>query len=161
MSMQDIDPAELERVSKDVKRSAPKRIPIEDILELRNKQLNGRQIAQLLGCSEVTISRRLKAYTPIFARLDRFKKHRADLLTLKQADILRSITDKDIREASLLQRATTLGILHDKERLERGLSTSNVDIHSEIRSSIERVEAIRALIAEGGGERGGDGGGNE
>jgi len=138
-----------------------KGIPLEDILELRRKDLTLKQISVILGCSEANVHKRLKGFAPVQVKIDRYKRHRADLLTLTQATLHDSITPDVINEATLLQRTTALGILYDKERLERGQSTSNIDIHTDIRNSIERVEAIRALIAEGGGERGEDGGGNE
>ena len=140
--------------------SKRKGIPIEDMLELRRKDLTLKQISVILGCSEANVHKRLKGFAPVQVKIDRYKRHRADLLTLTQATIHDSITPDVIAEASLLQRTTAMGIMYDKERLERGQSTSNVDIHTDIRNSIERVEAIRALIAKGGGGRGEDGEGD-
>lgn len=127
-----------------------KGIPIEDILELRNKQLTLKQIGAILNCSIGNVSQRLKAHEPTFLKLERFKKHRADALTLTQARLLNSITDKDIESASLLQRTTALGILHDKERLERGQSTANVALS--ICSLVERLDAEGAAIRPPGTE---------
>ena len=137
-----------------------KGIPLEDILELRRKDLTMEQISAILKCSVANVSKRLKGFAPVRVKIDRYKRHRADLLTLTQATIHDSISPEVIAEAPLLQRTTALGIMYDKERMERGLSTSNVDIHTDIRNSIERVEAIRALIAKGGGGRGEDGEGD-
>jgi hypothetical protein len=57
---------------------------------------------------------------------DDYKKHRADILTGLQHKILSTLTTEDIKAASLLQRVTATGILHDKERLERGQATDIV-----------------------------------
>ena len=164
MDIQEVEIDSTQDVETDTARaeySKRKGIPLEDMLELRRKDLTLKQISVILGCSEANVHKRLKGFAPTQVKIDRYKRHRADLLALTQAQIHDSITPSVINESTLLQRATTLKIFNEAERLERGQSTSNVDIHSEIRSSIERVEAIRALIAEGGGERGGDGGGNE
>jgi hypothetical protein len=40
-----------------------------------------------------------------------------------QDRLLSSITDEDIKRASLLQRITAMGVIYDKERIELGLVT--------------------------------------
>ena len=167
ISLMDIQEVEIDRAEvvepaqKKYRPMGSKGIPLEDILELRRKDLTLKQISVILGCSESNVHKRLKGFAPIRVKIDRYKRHRADLLALTQANIHNSITPSVINDASLLQRTTALAVMYDKERLERGQSTSNVDIHTDIRNSIERVEAIRALIAEeGGGGRGEDGDGD-
>ena len=61
---------------------------------------------------------------------------RSDIYALIESDILESIDADDIKKASLLQRITSAGILKTHERLERGQSTSNVSVHSQLIESI-------------------------
>ena len=131
---------------KPVKSSAVKGISIADILDLRRKELTLREIGKILGCTEGNVSRRLKEYEPTLVKLDRFKRHRADLLTLKQAEIMESLSPEKIEAASLLQATTAMAVLYDKERLERGQSTANIDIHGEVRQAMERVQALRQAV---------------
>jgi len=42
--------------------------------------------------------------------------------------LLNSLSEDDVKSASLLQRMTALGILYDKERLERGQSSVNISV---------------------------------
>lgn len=121
---------------------APKGIPLETILELRDKKLTLEQIGKIVGCTKQTVSQRLRDYQPTFDKIERFKKHRADFLTHKQAEILGSLTDRDIKDASLLQRTTAFGILYDKERLERNQSTENISIKSITQTLGKEVEEI-------------------
>lgn len=51
--------------------------------------------------------------------------NRAMLLAGLQERIIASITDADIKSASLMQRLSAYGIAYDKERVERGLSDSS------------------------------------
>lgn len=127
---------------------APKGIPIESILELRDKNLTQEQIAKILGCTKQTVNQRLKAYNPIFNQIESFKKHRGDALSYTQARILNSLTPADIKNASLLQRTTAFGILYDKERLERGQSTENLSIRSMTQSLSKDIDEISNRRAE-------------
>ena len=71
---------------------------------------------------------RLKPYTAAIDSLQEIKTHRADVFTVMGQSFLDSLDADDIKAASLLQRVTAMGILYDKERLERGQSTANVGI---------------------------------
>lgn len=138
----------IETQNTDYSNRAPKGIPLETILELRDKKLTLEQIGKIVGCTKQTVSQRLKEYQPIFERIESFKKHRGDLLTWKQAEILNSLTERDLKDASLLQRTTAFGILYDKERLERNQSTENVSIKSITQSLGREVEEIARRRAE-------------
>lgn len=115
-------------------RGPSKQIPIETILDLHSKHLSHSQIAKIIGCDKSNITHRLQAEGVV--SLQHYKDNRADILALLQRRIVSTITALDIKKASLLQKATVFGILYDKERLERGLSTVNQSIHSLI---IERA----------------------
>lgn len=108
--------------------TAPKGIPLESILELRNKNLTLEQIGKIVGCTKQTVSQRLKEYQPTFEKIEHLKKNRADVLTLKQSEILNSLTLSEIQKASPQVKGMLFGILYDKERLERGQSSNNISV---------------------------------
>lgn len=111
-------------------RGYTRNIPIESIIELRRKDLTEHQIASILGCDRSNVNRRLAKYKDQLDGLDRYKNHRADILAFNQKRLLNTITESDIKSASLLQRTTAFGILYDKERLERNQSTENISVKS-------------------------------
>ncbi len=125
--------------------TSPKYIPIESIIELRKKSLSTRQIAKILGCDHSNIVRRLNAYKAELQGIEPFKRNRADIFALVQAKIINNITDNDIAKASLLQKATSVAVLYDKERLERGQSTENIAYSSTITRIDDRSSEITKL----------------
>jgi len=113
------------------KRGRQKNIPIEELAHLyQDKGLSHEQIGKVVGCTASNVTKRLQVAG--IASLRHFKANRGDIFAATQGRILNSITDKDIKSASLLQRLTAIGILYDKERIERGLSTENISIHADI-----------------------------
>jgi hypothetical protein len=77
-----------------------------------------------------------------------FKRHRAEILAGKQAEILKSLTNEELKKASVYQRVGMFGILYDKERLERGQSTQNVAYAEMEREMSEIDREIEVLEAE-------------
>lgn len=91
------------------------------------------EIAEIANTSTAHVTQILNRYGIDRNALDSYKKHRADILAGKQEQILNSITEDDIKGMPVGQRVMSYGILYDKERLERGESTANVDhIHADI-----------------------------
>jgi hypothetical protein len=91
------------------------------------------EIANRLHIPRQTVHHALKRYGIEPNRLDSFKKHRADVFADLQDRILSSVTTEDIQKTPAIQRITGAAILYDKERLERGQSTSNqAVIHADI-----------------------------
>ena len=129
--------------------TANKNIPIENIIELKRKNLSHEQIAKLLKCSTTNITLRLAKYRDITDNLDRFKNHRADILAFNQQRLLNSITDAEIKKAPLGTKVLATCQLYDKERLERGQSTENVSVKGitrNIAADVDRInQAIKAL----------------
>ncbi len=97
----------------------PKYIPIESIIELRQKNLSPQQIATLLGCTRSSIVQRLKS----IEISNHYVKNRAHVLAWYQSKIIQSITDADLQKANLRDKIISASILYDKERLETGQST--------------------------------------
>lgn len=106
-----------------------KKIDIQKALELRSKGLTEPEIAELFNCTKQAVNKALKPYAGLFDDgIEAFKKHRADLLALGQRELLLSVDPDDIKKMSVKDRVVAMGILYDKERLERGQSTSNHSI---------------------------------
>lgn len=91
------------------------------------------QIADAVHCGRQLVHQVLQRYGIEANTLESFKEHRADILAGKQEAILNSIDTDAIKGMPVGQRIMSLGILYDKERLERGQSTANVaSIHADI-----------------------------
>lgn len=125
----------------------PKMIPIERLIQLKDKNLTDQEVATILGCDRSNVSRRLAEHAPRLQRIDNHKKYRADILTSIQADVLESITPDNIKDCTLPQKTVAYGILVDKERLFRGESTSNLSIASVIETQTANMDAISSTIA--------------
>jgi hypothetical protein len=74
------------------------------------------------------ITQILKRYGIERNLVESFKENRADIFAGIQESVAQSLTDADIKKANLRDRTMLLGVLYDKERLERGQSTSNQSI---------------------------------
>ncbi len=91
------------------------------------------EIAKTLDCSISLITHTLKRYGLNQQVIESFKQQRAEILAGKQAELMSSLSSEDIQKASPYQKVGMFGILYDKERLERDLSTSNLaSIHADI-----------------------------
>lgn len=98
-----------------------------DILQ-HNPNLTTRQLGKLTDADHSSIVKCFQRYGIKREHMEGYKTNRADLLSGIQDKMLSSITDDDINSATLLQRVTAAAVLYDKERLERGLSTSNAAV---------------------------------
>ena len=110
-------------------RANPK-IDLDYAIQLRLKGLSYEEIAKIFNVSKQAVHNRLTGYISENIEIQAFSKHKADILAGKQAEILRSLTEEDIKKASAYQRVGMFGILYQNERLERGLSTQNIDTKS-------------------------------
>ena len=112
-----------------------------------NKKLNDKVVKQMLkgGASQADVARQFEVAPSAVHRLVKrwelhdglpeYQEKKANILESKQAMIVESITEDVINEANLQQRATAIGILEDKIRLERGQAVTITDVN------------IRALLA--------------
>lgn len=118
-------------------------IDVSTALDQRvNNRLSYEQIAKLQGVTKQAIHKRLKGLLPDEAA-EVYREKRADIFSKMQLDCLSAVDGPKRKAASALQLVTCAGILYDKERLERGQSTSNIDT----RSITLHVEALDADIA--------------
>lgn len=127
----------------------PKNIPIELLIDLSQKNLSYSQIAKQVGCTSSNIIQRFNAidYTP--ARVEAFKRSRADFLAFTQSRILNSITMEDINKANLQTKVISFGILHDKEMIERrnaaGIQIDDCNM-DDLQSSLSRIATRAPLV---------------
>ena len=118
------------------KRSIPKNIPIEALIQLDRQGLTYEEIGKRVGLSKWSVWQRFKTAGYMSEHLQAYKDSRADVLAYYQQQILSSLSEADLKKASLQVKIMAFGILYDKERLERGQSTSNI---SAITSIIQAV----------------------
>jgi DNA-binding transcriptional regulator YhcF (GntR family) len=113
---------------------------IKDILTLAKQKptLSQRELAKELGVSRNTVAKALDKVSDYKEEIELFRKQRGDILDEKQALILRAIDSKKVGEAKLRDLAVAAGILFDKNRLERGFSTSNISSWCSIVAESER-----------------------
>lgn len=88
--------------------------------------LTTREIAAIAETDHTHVVKTLQRYGIERVHVDRYKRHRADILVGMQEKLINSITDDDIKKAPMRDKVVSVGILYDKERLERDLSTANV-----------------------------------
>ena len=123
-----------------------KYIPAHDIIEcIEVKGMSIQQAADHLECSKQNISNRLKAIGIKPGGIKQFKENRAELLAYYQLQLLQSLTPDEIKKIPPGSRATTFGILYDKERLERGESTQNI-AYADMSKDLETIRAKRAAL---------------
>jgi len=95
-------------------------------LAKRKPELSQRELAKELKVSRNTVSKALDKVSDYKGEIELFRKQRGDILDDKQRLILDAINSKKVGEAKLRDLAVAAGILFDKNRLERNLSTSNI-----------------------------------
>jgi transposase len=106
------------------------------------------EIGRIEGISKVSVYKQINHLIPNEQDLEIYKKHRADILASKQVELLQALTPDKIKDASALQLITGMGILTDKERLERGQSTQNVEtivqsLSSDRESLVKEIEILK------------------
>jgi hypothetical protein len=95
-------------------------------LNLHNGNIS--RAAQDLGVTRAAIIKRKKTLPDgvLAGTVTEFRTQRADTFARLQQILLQHITPKKLKGASLAQIGTLFGIMYDKERLEKNLSTENI-----------------------------------
>jgi hypothetical protein len=106
----------------------PKHTSIKKIVNQLALGATQAQVAKSVNVSRPAITQILKRYGIERNLVESFKENRADIFAGIQESVAQSLTDADIKKANLRDRTMLLGVLYDKERLERGQSTSNQSI---------------------------------
>ncbi len=116
----------------DTTKHRAKGVSWEAVLELKQRGLSHAQIAKIMDCSRQNVDYLVKQYGQELAVVETFKKNRADPLVAKQSQLLTALTPEKIEKMQGRDLVVSLGILQDKERLERGQATSNLSLFSRI-----------------------------
>jgi len=95
-------------------------------LNLHNGNVS--RAAQELGVTRAAVIKRKKVIPVgvLAPTITEFRSQRADVFARLQQILLQHITEKKLKGASLAQIGTLFGIMYDKERLEKNLSTENI-----------------------------------
>jgi predicted DNA-binding protein YlxM (UPF0122 family) len=106
------------------------KIDIERCILLRMKGNSLQDIADVFNVSKNAVSKCLERYmdSSFDVNVQTYKNLRADLLAVKQAQVLSHITHKKLLKSNAHQLSMIYGTLYDKERLETGLSTNNTAV---------------------------------
>jgi transposase len=145
-----------EKLSLDTVDDSPDiKVPVEKLLKWRKQGLSYSEIGKMIGRSKQAVHQRLQSYIDAIDNLPAFKENRADIFAIHQQRLLNSLTDDDIKRMPPGSRLTGFGILYDKERLERSLSTENVSyadytekISQEREIQAENLRKIKDIEAE-------------
>jgi len=119
-----------------------------------NHNLSYNRIAKIQGVTTQAVHQRLKQFLPT-EETELFKNNRADILANTQLRIITQIDQPKLKKAGLRDLVVSAGILYDKERLERGLSSHNVsyNVITEQLQKIDDEEAdLRRQLIELGAE---------
>lgn len=151
-----VDPAPppVKRIYPANRKRTPRKLNDEKVLAMAKAGVPAADIARHQGVDPSTIHRFLQAHKQILTDVDIYKAQRADIhagIQLKALDvqerILATITDGVLEAAKLTEKAMLLNSLNnvfgtcfDKERLERGESTSNISVLSRVIDS--RVSGV-------------------
>jgi hypothetical protein len=119
----------------------PRKIDLKKAIDMRLKGITLDDIAKYFGCTKQSVHERLKPYVDSEdIDLELWKEKRADILAGKQATALSLLTPDDIKKASAKDKSLIFAILYDKERLERGQSTSNVSVLFRVAEEAEKIQ---------------------
>ena len=101
---------------------------MELIAALNMHNGNVSRAAQELGVTRAAVIKRRKVIPEgvLAPTITEFRSQRADVFARLQQILLQHITEKKLKGASLAQIGTLFGIMYDKERLEKNLSTENI-----------------------------------
>jgi predicted transcriptional regulator len=151
---------------------SPYKLNVKKVLSLRRRGLSTHEIAKHEGVAPSTVWRYLDRSEPDRVALERFKENRADVFAELQGKTIGvkhriiQLIEKDIEDGVLnalnpqakAQYLNVLnnvqGTIYDKERLERGESTSNVSVVSKMVDStvsgLYKRKPLKALKGDDG-----------
>ena len=125
------------------------KINIAKAIELRSKGLSITDIAKHFDCTKQSVSLCLQKYDPNYTvDLQQYKDTRADLFAAKQAQLLFSLTQDDIKSMAPGSRITGAAILYDKERLERGQATEHIAYADMVAQDVANDSKIKEIQAK-------------
>ena len=131
------------------KRNAYIEIPLEVLIHFCQSGMSQKAISRSLGVAEMTVYNAFAKHGLDWQRLKAFRDVKAEVLNLKQMQLLEKMTVEKMEAASLRDQATTLNILNNAEKIERGQATKimNVRILTDQLSELDAEEArLRKLL---------------
>lgn len=107
-----------------------KNTPITKLLDQVNRcpGITTRELGALNNIDHTAVVRLFQRHGIERQQTEDYKGNRADFFAGMQEKIVASITQEDLQKASLRDKIISAGVLYDKERLERGQSTSNQSV---------------------------------
>jgi regulator of extracellular matrix RemA (YlzA/DUF370 family) len=133
------------------RRNRQSRVPLEQMLVLKDKGLNSTQIAKICDCTPGLVKNKCRSVGITFDghAIQEYRKKRSDLIVDKEKLLLEAITPEKIAVANLREIATAVGILYDKSRLEDGKATQHVVTYAHIlKEKTESEDLVKAIEAE-------------
>ena len=121
---------------------------------MRKQGMTMQSIANAMNCTYSNIQQILQRECITVDKLQDFKSQRADLFADIQRKIILSMAQDDYKKVCPRDKAWIIGVLYDKERLERGQSTENVALCS-IVEQINRNRISKSDIDNATGKRSG------
>lgn len=119
-------------------RSRLDKVDKEKAIELKMQGNTYAEIAKIQDCTPQAVHQAISNILPTL-ETEEYKRKRHDIFAELQRKLLFSIVDDDITKTPAIQRITGAAILYDKERLETGKSSSNVNL------IVERIMQEKAL----------------
>ena len=112
-----------------------------------NHQLSYSEIAAIQGVSRQAIHQAIQHLIPT-EQLPDYKANRADILSHAQLQLLSNgLTPTKLQKISTRDAIVSMGILYDKERIERGLATEIVDVRSMVLTVDAKIEELQAVLS--------------
>jgi hypothetical protein len=128
------------------KSSAPKYIPLADLIAYRKKGLTLQEIGTLTGCTKVSVCQRLKDVD--LEGLENFKDYKDKVFEDQQRGILKTLTPDRIKTMSPGTAITAVAILEDKIRAIRGQATEIIE-HRQLQVDLNRaIDQLRKAQPE-------------
>lgn len=110
----------------------PKQTKILHIVTTK-PNLTTREVAKICDTDHSYVVQVMQRYNITSNIVDDYKVNRADIFAGLQHRLVSSITDAEIKKAAIGTRILAACQMYDKERLERGMSTSNLlSVHGDI-----------------------------
>ena len=106
------------------------------------------EIARIVGCNHSHICRLLAPNIKQIEGYLAFKADPAALWEYQEYKVLSSVTPENINKARLAEKATFSGIARDKVRLQRGLSTSNINAITSIIQAVHDRKIQPVVVCE-------------
>jgi hypothetical protein len=132
------------------KSSAPKYIPLADLIAYRKKGLTLQEIATLKGCATSSVAERLRQVD--LEGLENFREQKDKVFEDTQREILKTLSPDRIKTMSPGTAVTAAAILEDKIRAIRGQATEIIEhrqLQVDLNKAIDQLRKAQPEAQEG------------